>query len=87
MLVSEYEKQYNAIVAKIDSFDSYELLKAQDKGKALMFLQKKYNGDLVKARNEYLRRENAYTKENRDLLVATRADLLEKLKNILLDKL
>lgn len=81
LLVSEYEKQYNAIVAKIDSFDSYELLRAQDKGKALVFLQKKYNGDLVKARNEYIRRENAYTKENRDLLIATRAELLEKLKN------
>lgn len=79
-LVSEYEKNYNAILAKIDSFDSYESLKAESKYKALAFLQKKYNGDLVKARDEYLRREKAYTKENRDLLVTERQKLLEKLK-------
>ncbi|WP_296683319.1 hypothetical protein [Flavobacterium sp.] len=80
-LVNEYEKNYDEIIKKIDSFDRYEALRAEDKGKALLFLQKKYNGDIVKARDEYIRREKAYTKENRDLLVEERKKLLEKLKN------
>jgi hypothetical protein len=80
-VVSEYEKQYNKINAQLDSFDAYQRLKNEDKGKALLFLEKKYNGDLVKARAEYQRREAAYTDENRKLLVDARKKAYAELKD------
>lgn len=80
-VVNEYEKQYNKLTAQIDSFDAYQRLKNQDKGKALLYLEKKYNGDLVKAREEYQRREAAYTEENRKLLVDARKKAYAQLKD------
>jgi hypothetical protein len=80
-VVSEYEKQYNKLTAQIDSFDAYQRLKNEDKGKALLFLEKKYNGDLVKAREEYQRREATYTEENRKLLVEARKKAYAELKD------
>lgn len=80
-VVNEYEKQYNTINAQLDSFDAYQRLKHQDKAKALLFLEKKYNGDLVKAREEYQRREATYTDENRKLLVDARNKAYAQLKD------
>ena len=79
-VVSEYEKQYNKLNKQIDSFDAYRRLKTEDSGKAIMFLTDKYGGDVAKARQEYLRRETAYTDENRKLLVDARAKMYEKMK-------
>jgi hypothetical protein len=80
-VVSEYEKQYNKINAQLDSFDAYQRLKNEDKGKALLFLERKYNGDLVKARAEYQRREAAYNEENRKLLVEAKKKAYAELKD------
>lgn len=78
--VSEYEKNHNDITARIDSFDKYTRLKEQDKGKALLFLANQYNGNITKARKEYLRRESAYTDANRKLLVDAQTKAYEELK-------
>jgi len=67
--VSETEKQYNIINARIDSFDKYRALREKDKSQAFLFLRNKYNGDDEKATKEYQRREVAYTDANRKLLV------------------
>lgn len=80
-VVNEYEKQYNKLTAQIDAFDAYQRLKNQDKAKALLYLEKKYNGDLVKAREEYQRREATYTEENRKLLVDARKKAYAQLKD------
>jgi hypothetical protein len=79
-VVTEYEKQYNKLNAQIDSFDAYRRLKNEDSGKAIMFLTEKYGGDVAKARQEYLRREKAYTDENRNLLIESRDKMYAKMK-------
>lgn len=78
--VSETEKQYNTLNARIDSFDKYRALREKDKGQALLFLRDKYNGDLEKATKEYQRREVAYTDANRKLLVDSKIKLYDQLK-------
>jgi len=78
--VSETEKQYNIINARIDSFDKYRALREKDKSQAFLFLRNKYNGDDEKATKEYQRREVAYTDANRKLLVDSKTKLYEQLK-------
>jgi hypothetical protein len=78
--VSETEKQYNILNARLDSFDKYRSLKAQGGNKAFLFLLNKYNGDVEKARTEFQRREITYTDANRKLLVDSKTKLYEQLK-------
>lgn len=78
--VSETEKQYNILNARIDSFDKYRALREKDKSQAFLFLRNKYNGDDEKATKEYQRREVAYTDANRKLLVDSKTKLYEQLK-------
>jgi hypothetical protein len=78
--VSETEKQYNVLNARIDSFDKYRALREKDKGQAILFLRGKYNGDLEKATKEYQRREVVYTDANRKLLVDSKTKLYDQLK-------
>ncbi len=79
-IVTEYEKNYNKAVQKLDAFDSYRRLKEENSTKALLFLAQKNGGDIEKARTEYLRREKAYTEENRKLLVEDKNKYDKKLK-------
>jgi hypothetical protein len=79
-VVSEYEKNYNQITKRLDSFDDYRLLKSQGGNKAFLFLLSKFNGDVSKARDEYNRREKAYTDQNRKILVDSQAKAYEELR-------
>jgi len=67
-VLTENEKNNAKLIVQLDSFDRYRLLQAQGGNKALLFLLDKYNGDVNKARAEFIRREKAYTDENRKLL-------------------
>jgi len=89
-IVSANEKNYNDITKRLDSFDNYRLLKNQGGNKAFMFLLNKFNGDVSKARDEFNRREVAYTDTNRKILVDAQAKTYEAIKkqnneNVLLD--
>ena len=78
--VSEYEKNYNSISDRLRSFDDYRLLQAQGGNKAFMFLLKKFNGDVAKARDEFNRREAVYTDQNRKILSDAQKKAYDELK-------
>lgn len=78
--VSEYEKNYKNITDRLRSFDDYRLLQAQGGNKAFMFLLKKFNGDVSKARDEYNRREVVYTDTNRKILADSQNKAYDDLK-------
>ena len=80
-VLTENEKNNAKVRGQIDGFDRYRLLQLKGGNAALLFLIKKYNGDVVKARTELQRREKAYTDENRKLLVEEQErtyDLIKK---------
>jgi low affinity Fe/Cu permease len=78
--VTELEKNNNELISKLDEFDSYRLLKAQDISLAFLSLRKKYNGDNEKAQKEYIRRENEFTDENRKLILEDKIKSDEELR-------
>jgi len=78
--LNEQEKNYKKSTDLLNSFDNYRLIRSKSSNKALLLLLDIYHGDMNLARKEFIRRENAYTDENREILLENQKKTYQSLK-------